>query len=687
MSLLTDNGIIRFYDGTVIAIESQQYSPDGLTNWESTFNPNDHISTLDGVTLIGGHKYKRVKHSGDTSYQLPYRIVPEDPVFRVLDDTLQYKLETEADSAYRDLLDMSTLQGADGEDGAQGIPGEGFHIDLYGYYTSRPDCTNSLNSSSCSSCNNTNSTNNTSTTFMSLGDGALVLTTALIVAGSVTVDGVVYTHFSNDLVTWTALSAGIVDFKARYLATSSSGAVYTDMRTENYYSTQGLVYVCVDGSWILHGNIATPSYMVGESAGSSNIGYMDNFVSATPTNFLSDTIGLDANGELNIAEQSIDETAFAASIVGDGLVIPSAMDPIEVQVEDFTGFGLTYYTSDADSEVDIQVDATALIGDGMTTQAAVAVDGESRNLFGVDVTELVNNDSGITAVAQVDTYYDLMINLGDGLVLDGDTPQAITIDVDDVSLMVDSDSIRIKPYTSATDGVALQHLNPDIIWANKGVGLDLANGLYARIDNSTIGYDGSGNLEIPLNAVTGDRLNDNTADNTKGLEVSNDKLTVKVDGSTIDFNGSGELEYIGLAGNVVTSIIPEHNGTPADTVRDDVTMNFVDGTGIDITLSSVAATDIVTIQADIDTVWLDARINSLITAGATVYWGVLEYSAGDSTTIESYITALNHVVQDTWYNNSRIDSTHGLVLRAVTGETYKVIVDANGNLDTTSVTL
>lgn len=687
MSLLTDNGIIRFYDGTVIAIESQQYSPDGLTNWESIFNPNDHLSTLDGVTPIGGHKYKRVKHSGDTSYQLPYRIVPEDPIFRVQGGVLQYKLETEADSAYTDLLDMSTLQGADGEDGQQGIPGEGFNIDLYGYIANRPDCTNSLSSSSCTSCNNTNSNTSTSTTFMSLGDGALILTSALISAGSVTVDGVVYTHFSNDLNTWTALTAGIVDFEARYLATSGTGAVYTDMRTEDYYSSRGVVYVCVDGNWIVLSNVATPSYMVGESSGSSNIGYLDNFVSATPTNFLSDTIGLDANGELNVAEQSIDETAFATSIVDDGLTIPSAMDPIKVLSSDFAGFGLTTYTSDTDSELDMQVNVSDLLGDGTRAQSAVAVDGETRNLLGVDVTELINNNSGLVATAQVDTYYDLVVNLGDGLELDGATPQAITIDVDDISLMVDSSSIRIKPYASATDGVALQHLNPDIIWANRGVGLDLANGLYARIDNSTIGYDGSGNLEVPLNGLTGDRLNDNTADNTKGLEVSNDMLTVKVDGTTIDFDGSGQLTYIGLAGNVVTSIIPEHNGTPTDTVRDDVTMNFVDGTGIDITLTSVAATDVVTVQADIDTVWLDARVNSLITAGATVYWGVLEYSAGDSTTIETYISGLNHVVQDTWYNNTRVDSTHGLVLRAVSGETYKVIVDANGNLDTTSVTL
>lgn len=686
-TILTDNGIIRFYDGTIIAIEDQEYSPDGINNWEKTFNPNDHISTLDGVTPIEGHVYKRVKHSGDTAFQLPYRIVPDEPEFRIQDNTLQWKLLAESNDSWRDLLDMTTLQGEDGEKGDQGIPGEGFHIDLYGYYQTRPDCTNSLTSSTCSTCNPAGSNTGTSTTFMSLGDGVLVLTAALIAAGTVTVDSVAYSHFSNDLVTWTPLTGGIVDFEARYLATDGTGAVYTDMRTEDYYSSRGIVYVCVDGSWIVLTNIATPSYMVGESAGSTNIGYLDNFVSGTPTDFLSDTIGLDADGELNIAEESIDETAFAQTIVDDGLTIPNPMDKLKVLPSDFTGFGLTTYTSDTDSELDIQVVAGDLVGDGLTTQADVAVDGETRNLFGVDINDLLNNDSGIVASAQADTFDDLEVNLGNGLVLDGGTPQAITVAVDDLSLIVDAASVRIKPYASGNDGVMLQHLNPDIIWTNRGLGLDTSNGLYARIDNSTIGYDGSGNLEVPLNGLTGDRLNDNVADNTKGLEVSNDMLVVKVDGTTIDFNGSGELEYVGLAGNVVTSIIPEHNGNPLDVVRDDVTLNFVDGTGIDITMSSVSATDVVTVQADIDTTWLSAQIQAEIGAGATTYWGVLEQSSSSSTTIADYIDSLDHAVLDTWYNDTMIHSTNGLVLRASSGETFRVIVDGNGNLDTLSVVI
>jgi hypothetical protein len=149
MNLNTYNGIIRFYDGSIVAIELQEYSADGKYNWESTFNPNSHISTLDGVTLLDGHKYKRVKHTGETSWQLPYRIVPEEPIFRVQNGMLQYKLETQPDTAYVNLFDITTLQGKDGNEGKQGVRGEGWHIDQVGYYLTRQDCCNTSLNKAC----------------------------------------------------------------------------------------------------------------------------------------------------------------------------------------------------------------------------------------------------------------------------------------------------------------------------------------------------------------------------------------------------------------------------------------------------------------------------------------------------------------------------------------------------------
>ncbi|MCP4255509.1 MAG: hypothetical protein GY775_19310 [Candidatus Scalindua sp.] len=681
-SYYTDDGIIKFYDGTIIAIEDQEYSPDGINNWEKTFNPNDHISSLDGVTPIKGHVYKRVKHSGDIDFQLPYRIVPEGVEMRTLNGELQYKLSGEDDSEWKSIFDLTTLQGEDGEKGEQGIPGEGFHIDIYGYYKDRPDCSGSLSASNCNSCNPGNNTSNEAVTFMSLGDGYLELTQALITAGTVTVDSVAYTHFSNDLNTWTPLTGGIVDFKARYLATNGTGAVYTDMRTENYYNTQGIVYICADGNWIVLTNIATPSYQVGESTGSTNIGYLDNFINAALTNFVPDTIGLNADGKLEVAEQSINETSFIQTTFGDGLDIPAATDKPQLKVSDVAGFGLLSYTSTANSLDDLQVLVDPLLGNGLGVQTGIAVDGETANLAQVDLTQLINNNSGLKTVVQGDTFNDLEVNLGDGLKLDGGTPQAITVNVDDSSLEVNATNLHVKPYSTGNDGILTAHLNPDVIYSNRGLALDTTNGLYALVDASTVGYNGTGQLEIPLNGVTGDRLNDNTADNTKGLEVSNDMLTVKVDSSTIGFNGSGQLTYTGAAGQLVSSIT-----AGGSTLRDDIifTTTSTDGS-IDSTLTGTVdpGSDTMVLDIQVDTTWLDNYITLNHPASATA-WGAITGTITNQTDLVSYISGLNHVVLDTYYNNAQISSTHGLVVKAVSGEEYRVIVDANGNLDTASV--
>ena len=676
----TYNGMIVLYDGTIVYIEDQQYSPDGISNWESIFNPYDHISTNDGVSIVSGHRFKRVKHSGDTNWQLPYRIIPDEIEFRVYNNYLQSKLASDTDNAWTNIIDMDTLKGENGLDGEQGIPGEGLNIDIYGYYTSRPDC-NSTITSGCTTCNNSNTIQGSNTTFMSIGDGTLILTQALITAGTVTVDAVVYTHFSNDLVTWTPISSGIVDFEARYLATDGTGAVYVDMRYSNYYGTRGNIYACADGRWILLNNIAVPSYMIRESAGSNHIDYLDGFV-YNGLDFLSNTIGL-YNGKLEIVALSITEAALATSVAGDGLTIPNPGDAIKVNVSDFTGFGLSTYTSDADGELDIQVNILDFIGNGLTNETILSVDGEIRNLIISNVSDIVSNDSGLISFDPGDGYYDLKVNLGNGLILDGNVPQGITIDVDDLSLIVDVDSLRIKPYSAGNDGVMLQHLNPDVIWTNRGLGLDTVNGLYARVDNLTIGYDGSGNLEVPFNAITGDRLNDNVANNLYGIELVNDMLQVRVDGTTISFNPSGQLQYVGVTQDVVTSI-----GAGGANLDGDILLTVISTNGsINPVVTGNAVAGTLNIDLDIDDSYLANYLNANLPGIINPIWGAITGTITDQIDLVNYISGLNHSVLNIWYDNTRIDSNYGLVLRASSGETFRVIVDAQGNLDTLSVTL
>ena len=167
--LQTYNGIIRFYDGTIIAIEDQEYSANGTTFWEKIFNPYQHIYTVDGVTVIEGHKYKRVKHTGDTNFQLPYRLVPKEPEFRLNEGLLQWKFIE--DTTWITLIDTETLKGDKGDEGEQGVAGTGLEIDAVGYYLNRPDCCSTLVSTGCTTCNNTGSSTQTPYLFLSIGDG------------------------------------------------------------------------------------------------------------------------------------------------------------------------------------------------------------------------------------------------------------------------------------------------------------------------------------------------------------------------------------------------------------------------------------------------------------------------------------------------------------------------------------
>ena len=744
-SIVTDDGIIRFYDGTIIAIEAQEYSHDGILNWEEIFNPNAHISTLDGVTNLEGHKYKRVKHSGDTSFQLPYKIVAETAEFRIQDNILEWKFENSDDTSWIQLLNIADITGEQGEQGLQGINGEGFHIDLYGYYQNRPDCSDTL-SSICNSCNTSTTSSGQAITYMSLGDGTLVLTTALIAAGTVTVDSVAYTHFSNDLITWTILSGGIVDFEARYLATNVTGAVYTDMRTENYYNTQGIVYICAEGNWTILTNIATPSYMVGEATGSTNIGFVNNFVT-TSANNLSGTIGLDT-GKLEVIEQSINETALTQTTFGDGLETLTPMAKPQINASDFAGFGLSNYTSNTNSLDDIQVSINTLILDGLDSITAATVDGETRTQAFVNVSDLINNNSFLISGANPtpDTFNDLFVNIGLGLITDGGAPAAININTDDLSLIVDATNLRVKPFSTGNDGILATHLNPTVIYDNRGLALDTINGLYVRVDGTSIGFNG-GNLEVLNEGITGVKFASNVVDNNKAMEISNDMLAVKIDNSSIVFdNGS-----LSVPASYITDLIGNSSVTQLSTggtnIFGDIDISITNTDSYNIISLSATATHNATIDdtllftLDLNESVFDNKITSLVDiplvfdrvstiftssdssidiitatpneidikiastasvpiAGSTVTSVASSTSVGTSTNyaredhVHNVADGALTIVKTTGLQdalNTKIEisedigniaiETTGLIIDSGTNK-YRLIVDANGNLDT-----
>ena len=96
--------------------------------------------------------------------------------------------------------------------------------------------------------------------------------------------------------------------------------------------------------------------------------------------------------------------------------------------------------------------------------------------------------------------------------------------------------------------------------------------LELKVDGSSIVFDGTGNLTIPDNGVEGKHLNDNVANETKGIRVLSDKLEVKVKtngGIACDSHGL-YLEPASLESSAVTSLdgltgdvtIPAPSNTP-----------------------------------------------------------------------------------------------------------------------------
>ena len=96
--LHSNNGIVTLPDGTVIYVVEIQFSHNGIDHWEDKYNPEKHIYEEDGVSLISGHKYMRLRKSGHTEFEKPMYITAVDgdhPVIRRTEDFIQYKLSKE----------------------------------------------------------------------------------------------------------------------------------------------------------------------------------------------------------------------------------------------------------------------------------------------------------------------------------------------------------------------------------------------------------------------------------------------------------------------------------------------------------------------------------------------------------------------------------------------------------------
>lgn len=733
INVYPDQSIIRFYDGTLIYIDEVQYSSDGKTNWEHTFNPESHISTIDGLTLLDGHKYRRVRHSGDTKFQIPSLWVPEDgqsALLRVTDDYIQWKLEL--DAVWKNLVALDDLKGLQGD---QGIPGTGLNINGAGALDIRPDCGET--SSTCTTCNNNSSGIKTPSTFMSVGNHKLE--TIDIVDELTywhTVDGTNWVQSTNaDLGTY------VIGWKASAAANANSDGLTVNYKGQvvlftasPLYNSAGYIFIYADGVWSQLANISTPSGLI-KMNNADVLGFLEDKI---------DNVTIIANANnLEVADNSIDEFKLKLYTFTDGLDQQTGL-PIKAKVEDYAGFGLSYYTSTTDNEEDLQVNVNDLISDGLAVNTTIVpVDGEIPNKIEVNVNDLINDNSGLISTTEADTFDDLQVNLGDGLQFSTDLVKKVEVKADELSLEVDANNIHVKDYLTGNDGILASHLNPDTVDTLKGIDLNNTTGIFAKVDNSTIGYDGTGNLEVPLNGITGDKLNDNVADNTKGIVVLNDMLVAKVDNISTQFNGSGEISLIDtyitnlISGTFVSSlntlqgdiaiaavadtyinlsiatsgqninitpsldtsllttniINPAISGYNFDEIIDDrVALLMKAGTGITLTYDDVLNTLTVASSISAPTSGSVLNLDGVRVDGVNNTFARSDHKHGiddNALTIAKTFglqTALDSKIQiDIPYGNATIKSLTGVVIKSPGGNNYKLIVDDAGNIGTVLV--
>jgi len=131
-------------------------------------------------------------------------------------------------------------------------------------------------------------------------------------------------------------------------------------------------------------------------------------------------------------------------------------------------------------------------------------------------------------------------------------------------------------------------------------------------------------------------------------------------------------------------------GVGATTLRDRVVISTnSSNSSIDASWTGTvnAGDDTLRLNVAVDETWLQNFIQDFVGSGTV--WGQITGTLTDQTDLIDYITALSFAQINTWYGNGRLDSTHGLMLRSAADPTkiFKVTVDVNGNLDTSTAAI
>lgn len=670
------NGVFTFENGNYIFIEDIMYSSDGLY-WEDTFNPSSHQDPRDPSNTLSGHKWRKVRHAGDAAYQLAEYIVAEDgktPVFRVNNGNLEYKYMDEEDTAYQVLVSVSELQG---EKGAKGDNGAGWHVDIVSYWLEKPDCSSSIctTTPTCSTCSTTTtaaSTSSVPTLMLSLGDGLKEI-----------VIGDAGKYRSNDGTTWVLIVASDVGVLTRFIANDAIGTGSIDYHTQDTLSTKGKVYYCNEGAWSLFLNVAVSDHKVAPTAAfeaAFHSGYfMEDYVDS-PLNShpIKDTLALTTDFALVVKQNSIEPLHLKDGSFGNGLDEGSVNadgikgSTIKVNVDDLDGFGLDTYTR-GDGFDDLEVDVRQLVGNGLQAydDSAHASDGEDKYMIIPKFSDYIASASGLEYVVGGDTFEDLQVKGGHGLEL---TTNGVDVNPDDLSVYINSsDEVAVKPYSAGNDGVMATHLNPDVVNEDKGLSLDNTTGIAIdlSIEHTALGFL-LGDLLVLENGIQGWHLNPNVVDEDEGVtfDAINNKIQAKVvSGGGIETTTNGlqidtsDLSW--LSSDVVRSI-------EVGSVKMAGLLGLEGSTAdpyMDITVTNVG--QVITVAASTDITALQGLINSLIPAGVAAH-------TQDWTTITG---TPDFLVEDTVYGNNIKITSNGLFIKAATKDEWGKLISVDDDFN------
>jgi len=648
------NGIIRLYDGTIVYVVEIQYSADGRTFWESSFNPAPHYYETDNLTWLQGHKYMRVRHAGNTQFEKPAYIVAQDgksPEVRIAGDWVQWGYADVPDS-WQNLIDLNTLKGAEGDSGPEG---KGLAVNSTGYYG---EFSRSYPTPGCTTCNRTGEQITNPWLVLSLGDGVHKILQADVDAAK---------FRSDDGITWIALGNNDVGRYTRFIANDGLGSNYADYKKMNTeYNSQGKVYAYSDGMWIEMSGLTSGSYLVAAVDGAQG-----KFLS----DFSSSTIGIDSAENLEVKDDSIGVSKIDDAAIGHGL---SMGTQIKVITTDFDGFGLATYISDTSSEQMLQVVANTLVGDGLQAIQRDSVDGEDREVLAVNVEDFVKQDAGLGIEVGPGGFSDIFVKAGDAVVVDG---AGVNVVADEQTLNAAGAAvISVMPTDNLTKGIRPLHVNMEVVDPSKGIqkgngsAADVNGKLEVKVDAKSTGFDGLGRVTILDAGVEGKHLNNNTADETRGIYILQDRLAVKL-ANSLEFDEEGRIaiNYARLFTNNSVTALNDLVGNLYITEDND----FSDSSGITLSVSNYGSNIVLSVLVDKNALleFIGASGGSFSVAPHT---HLMENISGLLDELEKRLE-----IDKTYGGNFRVDSVHGPIWK-VSGEDlwYRVFTDSLGNLGT-----